>query len=355
MPFYKGKEGKWITTETGRHVFIPDGESIESVLKEVFDDEVIDDNASEPEFDPGEITFEVIEDEPEKPKPEPKSEYEDKEFKETQLKAFKGIWDAPYRFIKDRFIESYMRHKVNDKELETVLFNMLKQKNNVKKVWIKTEYTGGGTYYNSWSRKLVMNISDNPEDYHQSMGNLFHEMGHALDNNGSSNYFSSTYISKKYETTLADMLKEEMSNCDIENLISDYYKLESRKNQIWEEYNDKRMAYTDYKNEKARIYYGAALSVCDTIQGSYGIRYAREKLNNYTHPEGYFDWESEKYPEEAEKHNKRNRGAEFFAEMTDSLVNDHEHLFDNLMKKYCPKSHEIYFEILKENYGYERK
>ena len=39
MAWYKGKEGKWITTDTGRHVFIPDGEDEEAYLKKFFDTE----------------------------------------------------------------------------------------------------------------------------------------------------------------------------------------------------------------------------------------------------------------------------------------------------------------------------
>lgn len=51
MPYYKGKNGKWITTETGRHVFIPEGEDPKDVMKDLFDEEIAEDPSEEPEFD----------------------------------------------------------------------------------------------------------------------------------------------------------------------------------------------------------------------------------------------------------------------------------------------------------------
>lgn len=36
MAFYKGKQGKWITTKTGNHVFIENGKSVEEVLTELY-------------------------------------------------------------------------------------------------------------------------------------------------------------------------------------------------------------------------------------------------------------------------------------------------------------------------------
>mgnify|MGYP003312628846 CR=1 FL=1 len=34
MAYFNGKPGRWITTDTGRHVFIEDGQTIEEALKE---------------------------------------------------------------------------------------------------------------------------------------------------------------------------------------------------------------------------------------------------------------------------------------------------------------------------------
>ena len=104
MAYFNGKEGRWITTETGRHVFIPDGEDPAEVMKDLFDDEIADDNAAEPPFD--EDT--KVTDSPDveintkgKVIGEEEPEIQDREFKENNLKSFRGIWDAPYSSIKN--------------------------------------------------------------------------------------------------------------------------------------------------------------------------------------------------------------------------------------------------------------
>jgi len=338
MSFSDGKKGRWITTDTGRHVFIEDGQSVEDALKNAFDEEYQSESDG-PEFDAD---------------PEPTIDYT--EHKEKCLKSFKGIWDAPYKFIKQRFIDAFNNHEVIDEDLENILFGMLDKKVNIQKVWIKTEYTGGGTYYNAYQRKLIMNISDNPEHYMTTMNNLIHEMGHALDNDGTGKYYSSTYKSKKYDVTLADMLEQELrgQESDMSEIVNEYNNWEHYVDLLYEDWKAGNINREFYKNERARVQ-SAYLNLCDTIQGTYGYKYVKEKFDNYTHADGYFDWYSEKYPEEAKQRRARNRGTEFFAEMTDDLCNDKEHLFSKYMQTIAPKSCEIYYEILEEQYGYKRK
>jgi len=359
MPFFNGKEGRWITVK-GNHIFISDGENVQDAINKFFNSDSFDDDYEyddnyEPDFDTY-FTFEEYE-EPKKPEPKPEPEYKDSDYKKEKLKAFKGIWDASYAKIKNRFIDQFMRHKVNDKEMEDILFDMLKKKDKIQRVWIKSEYTSGGTYYNRFYKKIVMNIQDNNENYSQTMGNLFHEMGHALDNNGVGKYYSSSYVSSKHGVTLAQMLKTELSENEskIDELLQEYQNIERYKNLLYDDWKAGKITNEFRLNEKARAYYGAALSIVDTVQGTYGLQYVRDKFGNWTHPAGYFDYESKGNPEYAESWNATNRGTEFFAEMTDDLVNDHEHIFSNLMKKHAPKSVEIYYEILKEMYGYGSK
>ena len=47
MPWYNGKQGRWITTETGTHIFIENGRSVEEVIKEVLGDDSFDINYRE--------------------------------------------------------------------------------------------------------------------------------------------------------------------------------------------------------------------------------------------------------------------------------------------------------------------
>ena len=62
MAYYNGKPGKWITTKTGKHVFIEDGKDIEDALSEAFgfdtDEEYDSDYEGEPEeFDKNEVIY----------------------------------------------------------------------------------------------------------------------------------------------------------------------------------------------------------------------------------------------------------------------------------------------------------
>ena len=52
MAWYKGKEGDWITTDRGRHIFIPKGEDKDEYIKKFFDEEATD-QKYEPSFDKG--------------------------------------------------------------------------------------------------------------------------------------------------------------------------------------------------------------------------------------------------------------------------------------------------------------
>lgn len=60
MAFYEGKEGRWITTETGRHIFIEKGKSIKEALGEAFDEdykEDFDTDDYDKDFDKNEIVY----------------------------------------------------------------------------------------------------------------------------------------------------------------------------------------------------------------------------------------------------------------------------------------------------------
>lgn len=334
MAYFNGKEGKWITTETGRHVFIPDGEDPAEVMKDLFDDEIANNNAPEPAFDDSSIDADISDD----------------DFKENQLKSFKGAWDAPYKYIKDYLIEHYKKHKIIDRNLEEAVFKNAANRQKLSKLWINTNIRGG-SYYNGPRGRLFIELSSNP---YKTTGVLFHELGHCLDEDSGLKYHSNTYVSKKYGTTLTKMIKEEISNCDIEGLIGEYESLGNLNNSNYLAYSDGQITVEERNYYKAKVYYGAYLSVCDVIQGTYGFDFVYEKLHNFTHGREYFDWKSERYAEDAEKHNDRNRGAEFFAEMTEDLCCNDEHHFSKIMRKYAPKSVDIYFEILKEKYGYEK-
>lgn len=341
MAYYNGKQGRWITTDTGRHVFIEDGQSIEEALANAFDESESETaDTYEPEFDHEDLTPEINRIENEK-----------------RMKSFRGIWDAENARMKNHFKEQFLAHPIVNPELEDVIMDMVAKKVNVQRIWIRPQWTKDPSVYYSYGRKLFVNINADDAKYGKTMSNLFHELGHGLDNNGTGNYHSSQYISKKYGMTLADMIKKEMlaNESRMDEIFQIYDDIDKENDRNWERKNAGEITEVEYRNEKARIYEGTYLSICDVVQGTYGLEYVKNKFFNYTHPAEYFDWKSEKYPEAAEKHNARNRGTELFAELTENLTCDHEQRFANFIKKYAPKSYEIYFEILKEVYGYGKR
>jgi len=327
------ENGRWVTIN-GTHIFIKDGQTLEQAMAERFDESDWQDE-SKPTFDDYDI----------------KSDLDIEEFKQTtSKKLFRGVLDASYKETKERLKSQYNQHEVLNPELEGIVGDMIAKRVNVQKLWAKDEYTGGGTYYSRYKHQVVMNVNYGDEWY-QTMDNLFHESGHALDNTVSGEYSSSRYVSKKYDKTLAEILKEEISEVDIDAVLSECERLQDLRKSMGELRDNGTIDKTKARNERAR-YASGRLSIIDVIQGTFGYDFVMEKFDTWTHQKYYFD------PVNGYKDTdfvRTNRGTEFFAEMTCDLICDREHNFSNFMKKIAPKAVEIYYEILEDKYGYKQK
>lgn len=199
------------------------------------------------------------------------------------------------------------------------------------------DYQGGAHYLASVNGegKVNMNMDKviNGTTYHAPMGTFFHEFGHNIDflaskAKGGEGYFaySSQFKSKKHSGyTLRDMLKAESN---------EYI------NKVWNELKDdavasglkrgdvrKYQAYSKVKKELMELdYYDS--DVADIWEGVTNTK-VTGKLG---HGGNY--WKSDE--------NKLNKEA--FAEMFGTAISRPESL--EVIKKYFPKSHEIFDEML---------
>lgn len=73
----------------------------------------------------------------------------------------------------------------------------------------------------------------------------------------------------------------------------------------------------------------------DMVQAIYGAKQCKETFGSLGHAADYYD-----------KNAKFRGGSECFAELTASRNADKDKHFYNLMKQYCPKTVEIYEELM---------
>ena len=168
------EKGKWITTKTKRHVFIPEGQSIEEVLNEEFD--------SEPGND-------II-------------------FSEDLISKSQDLNDDEKEFI-----------RTTHKNIKPEAVEMLNHFNNVKMIKINNNKP---SCFNRSTKTIEITPDSLKEiepgtDFHATGQTMLHEEGHYIDNELSRYivshgiYASSSYISDKYKKSLHDMIKTEKS------------------------------------------------------------------------------------------------------------------------------------------------
>lgn len=334
---YEGQEGRWITTKTGRHIFIPNNKSVKEVLADVFEDFDWED---EPDDWPKDMSYREYERKkyydffvPEITDPDIKSH------KDKMLKSFRGIWDASYAYIKQGFTKSLLKKPVYDKSLEDCISNMFAARNNVTRLWIQDIYTKDDSYYNRYRSKMSVKFDG---DYYSTLSNFYHESGHALDSDGKLDYHSTKY-------GLPDLLKEEITE-DKLSRIKEFIESVTKKSEDaktkWKSGDISRDEYRSYARPASQI----KASIGDVVHASLGYDAAKDNCNGYTgHFKNYF-LEAEHWKEGAIR-----RGAEFFAEMVDSLATDKNRQFATFMQEIAPKSCETFYKILEDNYGYKRK
>lgn len=317
------EEGHWITLENGTHIFIKEGQSVEEAIKENFDK---DDLPEKEGFDEGDWY----------------DKREDYSYAFVKSGVFK-IGKNATKETKETFINQLNNRNIYNKDLENLIINNISKLEKIK-ILDDEKQVRGGTWYNRYKKYLTLCVSSwNP---FATLHNLTHEMGHCIDNKNDDEYLSSTFLSKKYGSTLDFMIKEEFSKIKEEDIIKFRDELSNSANETRIKFNEIRgdkNFYEFIKTKEAKdlleLNSRDVTSVNylgDITQSCLGEDKCKILFNNYLgHSENYFNTIG-------------NRGTELFAELIDTLVNDKNKKLYNFIKKHCPKSIDIFNEIIKE-------
>lgn len=342
---FEGQEGKWITTKTGRHIFIPNNKSVKDVLADVFEDFDWEDDPEEhydrqSQFNKYYDFFvPEIEDEAER------------NHKLKVEKSFKGILDAPYAYIKQGFKKCLMKHPVYDMPMEDCIANMLMARDQVRYMYLQDIYTKNDTYYNRFRRRLQMKYDG---DFYSTLSNFYHESGHALDAEPGtdSGYSSYTRKDNRYGKSISELLLEEITDDKLPYITEQIQRFRQENDDLYSKWKSGDISRDEYRAHN-RPRYNIASSLGDVIHASLGFDKAMEATGEFGHSKGYYDNypSSVRYAHEGDVR----RGTEFFAEMVDSLCTDKNRSFANIMEHIAPKSCEIFYKIMEERYGYKRK
>lgn len=215
-----------------------------------------------------------------------------------------------------------MNRSVYDNDLESVLAYSIRNNKKLAEINIRKN---GTSYYDSINNKLQIDPNQ-PEAFRY----ISHELGHSFDALGIIKCRSSTYISKKYNKTLSDMLKEEINTSFSEKDFKDI---------------------NQYMNNKMTI-----------LLTAYRINPTQETANQYYYWSNEFQnqkvvlessikkylYFKTKYPESYWDSKGINRGTELFAMITETKLFSSNGYFDKWLNKYASKSLEIYDEIIED-------
>lgn len=311
---YKGQEGKWVTIN-GAHVFIPDGKTLDDVYADMSDE------AWDLEYTKSQYADQVI------------SHFSYADFKYWYLDKETKQRIKPAKHAK-QVLRNVLEHReICDKSIDAIILKGLDESvtelivNDRGTNWFKRDYWTG-------ARRIQIDIDGN--DKNKILESLSHEIGHAIDCDEKHNYSSSTYKSKVYGVTMAEMLSYEMSeNMTLDSLIDEADILLDLRSQVINQYKNGEIDTTEYKRAYFR-YDEARVCLADMCQAFYGDKETSKQFGYLPHARKYFE------------NNNENSATELFAELTADLFYDKEKRFYNIMKQYCPDTIKIYHEILEE-------
>ena len=329
MAWFNNEEGRWITTKTGKHVFIKNGQSIKEALGEAFGEEFTYD--TDDEFDDGDFRGLDIDWD---------SMDQDLEPEEVNLKVRKIILQKPSSGGYSHDLKAEFNDMLNYPWQNDKINNMInKQVNDKNKLpnGIKLKDTKTVSRFKQQDR-ILLDISEG-DSIIRIAQKYFHESGHCSDWISVNKFQSSTYVSKKYNKTLSDMLKEEINSVPEDELVNAYYEMDGRRNALWDMYLNDEIHWNEYE-ERYTCLAKAQTDLADIIQGQKGDDFV---LN-------YFKFIPHSPRNKTSYYNQGNflAGAEAFAEITCHLATDKRNYFINVMKNFIPKTLEIYNELLEE-------
>lgn len=307
---FQGQDGVWRTLPNGVHIFIPDGQTAEDVINN-FADEDWEKNYT-------------------------KSQYADEILKSITYADFKYWYEdkdthervKPAKHAKNVIRNVIEWHDTVDPAMDDFILKGLKNNvseliiNDRKSNWFKRDY---------WSGKTRIQIDIDGNSKSKILEAISHEIGHAIDCRSDMKYMSSTFVSEKHGKTLQDMFKSEVP--DIELLTDEIELLSDLKRQV----NSLKDHMSKEEYAKAYFRYDESQTcLCDMFQAIYGDKECESRFGFLPHERKYFE------------NNNENTGTELFAELTSDLFWDNEKRFYNTIKQHCPKTIEIYHEIMEE-------
>ena len=338
---FEGKEGRWITTKTGKHIFIPNDKSVKEVLADVFEDFDWENDPDDDWSRAGEMkkyyNFFV----PEITDPKEKAH------KDKLMKSFKGILDSQYAYIRDGFKNALMKHKVYDMPMENCIADMMMTKDQVRYMYLQDIWTRKeDTYYSRGRRRIQVKYDG---DSYTTLSNYYHEAGHALDAEPGMSYDYSSYVRRdnQYGMSISELLLEEITEDKLPIITKAIQDMKSHLNEVAKQFTAGEISRDEYRSW-TRPKWNVPSSLGDVVHAALGFDKAMEATGEFGHGRGY-------YSNAFTKEGDIRRGTEFFAEMVDSLVTDKNKQFANIMEQIAPKSCEVFYKIMKEKWGYERK
>lgn len=292
------KNGKWVTIN-GTHIFIKDGQTVEEAFADKEQTSKAFTDAVTNRVDTAQL--------------DPRNWY--------------------YLGEEKVSLRKYARYKLekalgNRAITDPIIIEALK--NHIDSVVIKD--TPGS--HNDWlngKRRLIVSISGTAPE---TCTTFFHEVGHAIDFDRHQ-YMSSTFVSPKHGKTMVNMLLEEFGSIDKEILKDENARFYDLGKKVSIDYQADRISLKDYLRRGAYLN-KAETDFIDMIQGVFGNDDAMEVGGWLPHKANYFSRDPSYL------------GTECFAELTESLHADEKKIFYNLIKDYCPKTVEIYEEIMEE-------
>ncbi len=300
------KNGRWVTIN-GTHIFIKDGQTVEEAFAEFEGKRTKTADAIISKIKYADAHF----------------WYYDKDNKRIM----------PKKWFTEKLRNALKQHPIRDADIEEAISVAM---NNKVEFFVLQDH--GVSDFTQDEKRIRINMD---VVFAQCVEVMCHEIGHAMDNIGWNKWLSSTFVSPTHGKTMVDMLREELSAPGMIDMLTDEWaNLIDLRRQVTSQWAEKAISKKEYLY-KYTAYNEAQGDLCDIIQMMYGNQEAKKRCGYLAHPSSDYAGYN------ADRH-RRLQGTELFAELTASKATDDETRFYGIMDLYCPKTVEIYKEIIEE-------